>query len=99
MGLTLRHIEVVLAVLREGSVTGAARLLAVSQPALSRTLKNAESRIGLQLFERRSGRLSPTPEALTLHRDIERVYREIEAVERAYIDLRQMVCFSFLVSW
>ena len=46
MSLTLRHIEVIRAVLQEGSVTGAARLLAVSQPALSRTLKNAEGRIG-----------------------------------------------------
>lgn len=90
MGLTLRHIEVIRAVLQEGSVTGAARLLAVSQPALSRTLKNAESRIGMLLFERRSGRMSPTPEALTLQRDIERVYREIEAVERTSGDLRNL---------
>lgn len=90
MGLTLRHIEVIRAVMQEGSVTGAARLLAVSQPALSRTLKNAESRIGMLLFERRSGRMSPTPEALTLQRDIERVYREIEAVERTSGDLRNL---------
>lgn len=90
MALTLRHIEVIRAVLQEGSVTGAARRLAVSQPALSRTLKNAESRIGMQLFERRGGRLAATPEALTLQRDIERVYREIEAVERTSGDLRSL---------
>lgn len=90
MALTLRHIEVIRAVLQEGSVTGAARRLAVSQPALSRTLKNAESRIGMQLFERRGGRLAATPEALTLQRDIERVYREIEAVERTSGDLRNL---------
>jgi DNA-binding transcriptional LysR family regulator len=72
MALTLRHIEVIRAVLRAGTVTGAARQLAVSQPALSRTLKNAETRLGLQLFERRSGRLSPTPEVLALQRDIEK---------------------------
>ncbi len=90
MGLTLRHIEVIRAVLRVGTVTGAARQLAVSQPALSRTLKNAEARLGLQLFERRSGRLWPTPEALALHRDIEKAYAEIEAVERASTDLRDV---------
>ncbi len=90
MGLTLRHIEVIRAVLQEGSVTGAARLLSVSQPALSRTLKNAESRMGVQMFERRAGRMSPTPEALSLQRDIERVYREIEAVERTSADLRNL---------
>jgi DNA-binding transcriptional LysR family regulator len=90
MGLTLRHIEVIRAVLQEGSVTGAARLLAVSQPALSRTLKNAESRMGVQMFERLAGRMSPTPEALSLQRDIERAYREIEAVERTSADLRNL---------
>jgi DNA-binding transcriptional LysR family regulator len=90
MGLTLRHIEVIRAVLQEGSVTGAARLLSVSQPALSRTLKNAESRIGVQIFERRAGRMSPTPEALALQRDIERVYREVESVARTSADLRNL---------
>ena len=90
MGLTLRHIEVIRAVLRAGTVTSAARQLSVSQPALSRTLKSAEQRLGLVLFERRSGRLSPTPEALALHRDIEKAYAQIEAVERASTDLRQV---------
>ena len=90
MGLTLRHIEVIRAVLQEGSVTGAARLLSVSQPALSRTLKNAESRMGVQMFERVAGRMSPTPEALALQRDIERVYREIEAVERSSSNVRNL---------
>ena len=90
MALTLRHIEVIRAVLRAGTVTSAARQLAVSQPALSRTLKSAESRLGLLLFERRGGRLWPTPEALAIHRDIEKAYAEIEAVERASTDLRQV---------
>jgi DNA-binding transcriptional LysR family regulator len=90
MSLTLRHIEVVRAVLRAGTVTSAARQLSVSQPALSRTLKNAETRLGLLLFERRGGRLHPTPEALALHRDIEKAYAEIESVERASADLRHV---------
>lgn len=90
MSLTLRHIEVIRAVLQEGSVTGAAKILSVSQPALSRTLKNAENRLGILLFERRAGRMSPTPEALSLQRDIERVYREIAAVKRTSSDLRNL---------
>ena len=88
MALTLRHIEVIRAVLRAGTLTSAARQLTVSQPALSRTLKSAENRLGLLLFERRSGRLHPTPEALALQRDIEKAYAEIEAVQRTSTDLR-----------
>ena len=89
-GLTLRHIEVIRAVLRAGTLTGAAKQLAVSQPGLTRTLRNAETRIGLLLFERRSGRLHPTPEALALYPDIEKVYGEIEAIQRATADLRHI---------
>lgn len=90
MPLTLRHIEVIRAVLRAGTVTSAARQLSVSQPALSRTLKSAESSLGLLLFERRGGRLSPTPEALALQRDIEKAYAEIEAIGRASADLHDV---------
>ena len=90
MGLTLRHIEVIRAVLRAGTLTGAARQLAVSQPGLSRTLKNAENRLGLLLFERRGGRLHPTPEALELYPDIEKAYAEIEAIQRTTTDLRHV---------
>ena len=90
MGLTLRHIEVIRAVLRAGTLTGAARQLTVSQPGLSRTLRNAENRLGLLLFERRSGRLHPTPEALALYPDIEKAYAEIEAIQRASTDLQHV---------
>src|SRR5919205_1199028 len=90
MGLTLRHIEVIRAVLRAGTLTGAAHQLAVSQPGLSRTLRNAENRLGMLLFERRGGRLHPTPEALALYPDIEKAYAEIEAIQRTSTDLKHL---------
>src|SRR3954451_10074164 len=89
-GLTLRHIEVVRAVLRAGTLTGAAKQLAGSPPRLTRTLRNAETRLGLLLFERRSGRLHPTPGALALYPEIEKVYGEIEAIQRATADLKHV---------
>jgi len=88
MDLSLRQIEVLRAVLRAGTLTSAAHQLGVSQPGISRVLRNAENRLGLALFERRAGRLYPTPEALALYPDIERVYAEIDAVQRAASDLR-----------
>lgn len=90
MGLSLRQIEVVRAVLRAGTVTAAARQLGVSQPGLSRVLRNAESRMGLALFERRGGRLHPTPEVLALSPEIEKVFVEIDAIQRAATDLRRV---------
>jgi DNA-binding transcriptional LysR family regulator len=90
MAVSLRQIEVIRAVLRAGTLTSAARQLNVSQPGLSRVLRNAETRLGLTLFERRAGRLHPTPEVLALYPDIEKVYAEIDAVQRAASDLRRV---------
>ena len=88
--LSLRHIEIIRAVLRAGTLTSAARQLAVSQPGISRALRNAENRLGLTLFERRSGRLYPTPEVLALYPDIEKIYADIEAVQLNAADLRRV---------
>ena len=59
--LTLRQIEVIRAIMVTGTVGGAARLLNVSSPGISRIMKHAERRsVGVKLFSRRGGRYSPT---------------------------------------
>ena len=49
-----------------GSVVGAARLLNVTQPGVSRTIGLLELRLGYALFERLGRRLVPTAEAEAL---------------------------------
>ncbi|MHC5656182.1 LysR family transcriptional regulator [Stappia sp.] len=61
--MNLRHIEVFHAIRLAGSINAAAVRLNVSQPALSRTLKHAESLLGFKLFDRVKQRLVPTKEA------------------------------------
>ncbi len=78
--MNLRHMEVFRAVMLTGSVNGAAQLLHVSQPAVSKLLANAARRSGLTLFERSKGRLVPTPEALQLYAEVERLWRGVERV-------------------
>lgn len=80
MSLNLRQIEVFRAVMTTGSITGASRLLLVSQPAVSRLLSYTESRLGFGLFERVKGRLYPTPEAKKLFREVEQVYAGVQRV-------------------
>jgi DNA-binding transcriptional LysR family regulator len=58
-----RHLEVFHAVMVTGSVTGAARLLNVSQPAVTKMLFHAEHLIGLRLFDRSGGKILPTADA------------------------------------
>lgn len=83
-----RQLEVFTAVMRAGTVTGAARLLNISQPALSQILMHAEDELGFALFDRKRGRLHPTPEALELYPEAERLFGGLEGLRRKTADLR-----------
>lgn len=85
--INLKHVEVFHAIMRTGSVTAAARMLHVTQPAVSAVLKHFESRLQMKLFERAGGRLVPTPEAQALLPDVAGIYGRIEAIERLAQDL------------
>lgn len=76
--LTLRQIEVVRAIVVAGSIAGAARLLSVSAPGISRLLKHTESGLKLRLFQRIGGRLAPTAEALDIFDQINAVYKKVD---------------------
>ncbi|GAA4343564.1 LysR substrate-binding domain-containing protein [Pigmentiphaga soli] len=85
--MNLRHLEVFHAIMQTGSVTGAARFLNVSQPAVSSVLKLLEARQGRPLFIRIGGRLQPTPEAVAIFPDIVAIYGRLKAVNRLMQDL------------
>nr|WP_063572602.1 LysR family transcriptional regulator [Luteibacter rhizovicinus] len=55
-----------LAVLREGSLSGAARALGMTQPSLGRHVRELEASLGVPLFSRASHGLVPTDAALEL---------------------------------
>ncbi|MBQ8617304.1 MAG: LysR family transcriptional regulator [Clostridia bacterium] len=59
--MTERHIEYVLTIAREGSITAASRKLYVSQPSLSQTIKLIERNLGAEIFNRRTEPISITP--------------------------------------
>ncbi len=71
-----------------GSVSGAARLINVTQPAVSRILQHAELQLGFALFQRSKGRLMPTSEALTLYPHIERLFSQLDEVQRLAANLK-----------
>lgn len=86
--MRLRHIEVFNAVMQTGSVSAAARLINVTQPAVSRTLQHAELQLGFALFQRARGRLTPTNEALALFPHIEKLFEQLDEVQRLAANLR-----------
>jgi DNA-binding transcriptional LysR family regulator len=73
----LRYLEVFQVVMRTRNLTVAARLLNVTQPAVSHALKELEAQIGFVLFHRSHGPVRPTDEAVQLLPDIERLFAQL----------------------
>lgn len=61
LGMELRTVRYFLAVVDAGTVTAAADEVRVTQPALSRQVRQLERDLGVALFERTSGRLALSP--------------------------------------
>jgi DNA-binding transcriptional LysR family regulator len=77
-----------LAVAREGSFTKAAAKLGVSQSALSHTMRQLETRLGVRLLNRTTRAVSPTEAGQRLLDGIGPPFDEIEAQVDALNDLR-----------
>jgi DNA-binding transcriptional LysR family regulator len=80
--MRIRHIEVLHAVMVTGTISGAARILAITQPAATQALQHAELRLGYKLFRRVKNRLVPTQEALTLYSEVDKLFAQLESVRR-----------------
>ena len=75
--VNLRQLEIFYAVMKSGTVSGAAKQLHVSQPNVTRVLSHTEQQLGFALFERIKGRLVPTKEAHLLLPEAEKIYQQL----------------------
>lgn len=80
--MQLRHLEVFHAVMLTGTITAAAKLLNISQPAATRLLLRAEDQLGYKLFDRVKGRLVSTREGQVLHAESERIISGLENLRK-----------------
>lgn len=78
MNVDLRHLRALAAIGDEKSVTAAARVLHVTQPALSRTLEQLESRLGVRLVERTTRRVELTEAGVRLWEHAHRILRQLD---------------------
>lgn len=88
MPLQIRQVEVFRAVMGTGTVSAAAQLMGISQPAATQLLQALQAATGLRLFERAGGRLRPTPEGQALYGEVQRAFRGLEELDRAVEALR-----------
>lgn len=87
--LSDRQLQAFQQVMDCGSVSGAARRMLIAQPGVTRLLKQLEHDVGFTLFERRRGRLVPTPEARLFHRELIRVWRGLEELRATARRIRE----------
>lgn len=78
--MELRVLQYFLAVAREQSISGAAESLHLSQPTLSRQLKEMEEELGKQLLIRGNRRITLTEEGMILRKRAEEI---VELVKKA----------------
>jgi DNA-binding transcriptional LysR family regulator len=76
--MTLRQIEVIRAVMISGTITGAAKLLSVSAPGISRLVKYTERSLGVRFFQRQNGRYVPTQDAEMIFEQINAIYSKVD---------------------
>lgn len=84
----IKEIEAFRAVILSGSTGKAARLLGVSQPAVSQAIRKLEELAELRLFDRIGGRLQPTQEAHALMSEVDKFFVGYEAIEHRIRSLR-----------
>lgn len=73
----IRYLEVFQLVMRTRNLTAAARLLNISQPAVSHALKELEAQLGFGLLHRGHGPLRPTAEASLLLPEVEHLFAQL----------------------
>lgn len=59
--LNLRHLRAVLAIHEHGSITAAAEIVFLSQPAMTQAVAKLERQLGVDLFERQTAGMRATP--------------------------------------
>lgn len=86
--MNARQLEIFHAVMRSGTITGAASFLGISQPAVSKAMQATERKLGFKLLRPIKGRLYPTPEAERLLPEADRIMGELSAFQRLAGEVR-----------
>ncbi len=89
--MEIRVLRYFLAVAREGNITGAANLLHLTQPTLSRQIKDLEEELGHQLLIRKSHRVVLTQEGVLLRKRAEEILSMVDKTEAEFASMENTV--------
>ncbi len=71
-----------------GTASGAAEIMGISQPAVSRLIDALEESLGITLFDRRTGRMVPTVEAQMFYVELQKAVVSYDRLTSAAEDIR-----------
>lgn len=86
--LSLRHLNLLDAIAREGTLLGAAQSVALTQSAVTKALQEAEATIGARLFDRTNRGVRPTQEGEVLVAHARLVLTQLRHAGQELEDLR-----------
>jgi DNA-binding transcriptional LysR family regulator len=86
---SLRQIQAFKAFVETGTVSKAADLLFISQPAASKLLTHLEQDTGLHLLDRGHGKMNVTERGMRLYDEIDRVFSGVDQIGQAIETIRQ----------
>ena len=84
MAFTLRQLQYFIAVAEEGTVSGAAQSLSISQSAVTDAIKELESDLGVTLFERHRRGLAITHKGHQFYRHANRILGDVQDARRSF---------------
>lgn len=88
--MNIRQLKAFKTVIDHGSITQAAEVFNITQPAMSNMIAALEADVGFSLFERTQGRVRPTPEAFSLYEEAEKALTGFDKVIRSAGDIRDL---------
>ncbi|HIT92946.1 MAG TPA: LysR family transcriptional regulator [Candidatus Stercorousia faecigallinarum] len=89
--MELRVLKYFLAVAREGSITGAANSLHLTQPTLTRQLQDLEKELKQKLLIRGKYKVTLTPEGMILRKRAEEIVDMVEKTEAEFLSISETV--------
>lgn len=94
---SLRQLQAFRAVMQTGSISRAAELMLLTQPAVTKLIQSLEAESGLSLFIRHNRRLLPTAEARHYLFEAENLFENLARLRRVAQDLKSMVFTNLTV--
>jgi len=85
--MNFRQLEAFREVMRCGTVSRAAEIMGITQPAVSRSIAELEAAVDFPLFDRVKGRLVVTPEGQSFFRDVDASFVGLDRLRAAAADV------------